>query len=564
MKRKKWMLCGSLALLTGCTQGKGSTPVTQCPVKSTTAQNPFTVQGKVIIEGLGGGDTGQSGDSGSTGNAGNTENKNYRQLDPNDYSKITNPARASTLAVGSELTVLVKEKCSKGGEISNAVRTGQAKAVGAPTKSGVRAYSWVAPRDMERKELEKLADDDACVVGLSSLHRATIDADVPPPVTDESGTDVDPLESQQGHLKMIEAASGWDKVYANQDAEANPVVVAVIDTGIDLKHEDLKPNLWVNKDEIPGNNIDDDKNGYVDDVYGYNFANDTGSPQARSTWAGYQHGTHVSGLAAARAGNSVGGSGVAGTGARIMSLNVFGSSSGSSSTDIVNAIHYAADNGASVINMSIGGVGRNAAYEAAIAYAVNKGVTVLAAAGNERREVGNDYFMSPGAYGQQFPGMMAVASVDAGDESLSTYSNFSPTYVEIAAPGSENSADRVGLLSTWPGGKYSRIQGTSMSSPVAAGGAALAISMLRSRGYNPTPEQIEWVMTESGRSIPALESKVRGGRVLNIRAMAELIESKFPIGGTLTGIPGESSPAKPPPSNEESATGGSTGGSTGC
>jgi len=540
-----------------------------------TAQNPFTVRGKVLIEGLGGGDSEQSGSSdpsGTSGTSGTTEtsgNKNYRQLNPNDYSKITNSARTSTLAAGSELTVLVKEKCSKGGEISNAVRNGQAKAQAkvagaAPTKSGVRAYSWVTPRDMERKELEKLADDDACVVGLSSLHKATIDAGTDTDAGTSTGTDIDPLESQQGHLKMIEAVSGWDKVYANQDAEANPVVIAVIDTGIDLNHEDLKPNLWVNKDEIPGNNIDDDKNGYVDDVYGYNFADNTGSPQARSTWSGYQHGTHVSGLAAARAGNAVGGSGVAGTGARIMSLNVFGGTSGSSSTDIVNAIHYAADNGASVINMSIGGVGRNAAYEAAIAYAVSKGVTVLAAAGNERKEVGNDYFMSPGAYGQQFAGMMAVASVDSGDESLSTYSNFSPTYVEIAAPGSENSADRVGLLSTWPGGKYSRIQGTSMSSPVAAGGAALAVSMLRARGYNPTPEQIEWVMTESGRDIPDLESKVRGGRVLNIRAMAELIESKFPVGGTLSGVPASPPPAASQPSPAPVTGGENASGSTGC
>jgi subtilisin len=302
----------------------------------------------------------------------------------------------------------------------------------------------------------------------------------------------------------------------------------VIDTGIELAHEDLKNVLWRNPGEIPANGIDDDHNGYIDDVNGYNFATHNGSPQYLTSVTGYQHGTHVSGLAAAQASNGLGGSGVMGSGARIMMLNVFGDSSGASTSDIANAIRYAADNGASVINISLGGSGRSATYESAITYALRKGVAIFAAAGNEHAELGPDYWMSPGSYGQQFDGMMSVGSIDSANGALSAYSNFSSTFVEILAPGSEDSRGRLGLLSTWPGNKYARIQGTSMSSPVAAGAAAIAFSLMRERGYDPSAATIEYVMAAASIHTPELYGYAAGGRVLNVKSLVEFIIATYP------------------------------------
>jgi subtilisin family serine protease len=293
--------------------------------------------------------------------------------------------------------------------------------------------------------------------------------------------------------------------------------------------------LWKNPNEVPGNRVDDDRNGYVDDVIGYNFGSDSANPNYSSSWGGSAHGTHVAGLAAAQGGNGEGGSGVIGTGARIMALNVFGSQSGASSSDIVNAIRYAADNGADVINLSLGGVGKTAAYEAAIGYAIGKGVTVFAAAGNERREVGPQFFLAPAAYAPQYKGLISVGSVDSSDSGISTFSNFSPTYVKLGAPGSENSAARDGLLSTWPGGGFQRIQGTSMATPVAAGTAALAISMMRARGYEPGPATVEGILAAGSPSLPDLTNKFHNGRVLNVKRIAEFIQASYPIRGSSEG-----------------------------
>lgn len=424
-----------------------------------------------------------------------------------DASEIKSLSDSSILNAGTEVSVSVSTECTDRGEISRRLPE--------PPQTGSKVYSyrWQLPSDFSRAELQQLADADACVVGISESRRYMV-----------SALPKDPEVTKQSHLMSIEAGVAYDLIYAS--ANLRPVTIAIIDTGIDTKHPDLKNVLWQNAGEIPGNGIDDDKNGYIDDFNGYNFADQLPSPAPTGTW-GNQHGTHVAGLAAAQGGNGIGVTGVMGQGAKIMMLNVFGKDSGAYVSDIANAIRYAADNGADVINMSIGGSNRSATYESALNYAVQKGVTVVVAAGNDSTEIGGKVFQSPASYSPLFEGMIAVASTDADDGSLSTFSNYNGKQVELSAPGSEVSGIRRGLLSTWPNGKYARIQGTSMASPVAAGAAGLAIAMLRARGYSPSPATIERLLSASAIRNPALADKVQFGNMLNLRTLAEYIRDHY-------------------------------------
>ena len=417
------------------------------------------------------------------------------------------------IAAGTELTAIVKNSCNEPGEISaNIERDSNFEG-----KSGERSYPYIVDRDMTRVELEDMAENDGCLVGLSD---SAVDY--------VHGMPTDPMVSKQRHFKNIKASEAYPTFFNVQHGTRPMTVIAIVDTGVELSHPDLAPNLWVNDGEIAGNKIDDDHNGYIDDVNGYNMASRKGNPNPEGSWKGNYHGTHVAGLAAARAGNDEGGTGVMGVGARIMALNVFGSNPGALSYNTENAIRYAADNGADVINLSIGGTSASASYKAAIQYAVAKGVTIVAAAGNESRQLGPNYFLTPGAYGQSINGMLTIGSIDSEDTTWSYYSNYSPTYVEIAAPGSEDSGSYVGLLSTMPGGKYSRLQGTSMATPVMAGAAGLAIQLMRALGYAPTPSRIESALTASGRAVAKLTAKVKGGKVLDLKSLADYIVRTYP------------------------------------
>lgn len=432
---------------------------------------------------------------------------------------ILAPQGVSMLPAGTELAVTVKTQCESGGLIPQAPSA---------ATSGLYSFTWRLEHNTSRAELRSAAEADDCVVGVSESSRYHT-----------SALPNDPYAGEQQHLVSLEASAAYDLFQTN----LRPVVIAVLDTGIDLNHPDLRDVLWLNKKEISDNNRDDDRNGFVDDVNGYNFADGIGSPALAGQWSGNSHGTHVAGLAAAQGGNGIGITGVMNKNAQIMMLNIFGKDAGAYVSDIANAIRYAADNGADVINMSIGGTGRNATYESALGYAIKKGVTVIVATGNDASEIGSRYFQSPASYSPLFEGMLAVASSDSESGNISTYSNYSAKFVEIAAPGSEISRSRRGLLSTWPGGGYNRIQGTSMASPVVAGAAGVAISMMRSLGYDPSPATIEGILNTSAIRNPALTAKVQEGRALNLRTMAEFIRRSYPANTSRTrasdpGVPG--------------------------
>ncbi len=204
------------------------------------------------------------------------------------------------------------------------------------------------------------------------------------------------------------------------------VVVAVIDNGVSYVHPDIAANMWMNSGEIPGNGIDDDGNGFVDDVYGYDFVDGDGDPLPDDA---SDHGTHVAGTIAAVGNNNINGTGVCWQ-ARIMALRAL-SGGGGTVADVISAISYAVNNGARIINMSLGGPGIDSMMASAIAAARAADVLVVAAAGND----GNDNDMmpvSPCAIPE--PNILCVAALDQ-NYGLAAFSNYGATTVDVGAPG---------------------------------------------------------------------------------------------------------------------------------
>lgn len=252
---------------------------------------------------------------------------------------------------------------------------------------------------------------------------------------------------QSSYLGRMELPAGWDLTTGRPE-----IVLAVLDTGVDMSHEDLRAAIWANPGEIPGNGVDDDGNGFADDVNGWDFAGNDNVPDDD-----HGHGTHVAGIAAARINNGVGIAGVAG-GVTVMPVDVFGGGIGTYE-DLIRAIIYATDNGAHVINMSLGASSYSRGEEMAVDYAWSHGVVVVAAAGNTGRES----YHYPAAHSN----VIAVAATTADDylASFSTRGDF----VDVAAPGAS-------VFSTFRGNTYRYMSGTSMATPHVAGLAALILS----------------------------------------------------------------------------------------
>jgi subtilisin family serine protease len=411
----------------------------------------------------------------------------------------------TSMAQGTKLTVVVDHQCRENNGRVTTLSNEFEK------ESGIRSHTWVVSNTISVEDLKARAAEDPCVIGIGPSQKI-----IP--------FSVDPDLSKQEHLQTVKSLKAAPLFFNSQSGIREDVVIAIIDTGVDLAHEDLKENIWVNPKEVAGNGRDDDNNGFVDDVNGYNFASrkSNAGPEA-----GEYHGTHVAGLAAARSENGQGGAGVMGQHLKIMSLNVFGDSGGAETADLDNAIRYAANNGAHVINMSLGGRGAASSTEAALSYAISKGVTIIVAAGNENRKLDSSYFLTPASYGAKFAGMLAVGSIDTRTETRSDFSNYSPISVEIAAPGSVSSPDDIGLYSTVLNDRYMRLQGTSMASPVAAGAAALAVGLVKSRGGKVTPALIEQLLIESGREIRALLNVFKG-RVVDVEKLYQVIDQRYP------------------------------------
>lgn len=293
----------------------------------------------------------------------------------------------------------------------------------------------------------------------------------------------------------VRAVRGWD---IGTDARA--VVVGVVDTGADLLHPDLAANLWVNAGEIAGNGLDDDANGYVDDVHGYDFLNRDGDPSDD-----YGHGTHVSGIIAARGDNGIGVSGVAWQG-RVMVLKFLGSNGSGPTSAAVEAILYATRMGAHIVNHSWGGGPYSQTLYEAFQAAGRAGVLSVIAAGNQ----GVDLDVQP-VYPASFddPTILTVAATDESD-ALAPFSNRGAISVHVAAPG-------TAILSLAPRGQYSLNSGTSMAAPLVAGAMALLLA------HEPSLDAIalRQRMIASALPLPSLLGRtVSGGRLDLVRLLS--------------------------------------------
>ena len=310
--------------------------------------------------------------------------------------------------------------------------------------------------------------------------RADVDYAELNPMISICTTPNDRLYADQWALGKIQASQAWDTCRGSSE-----VVVAVLDTGVDYNHPDLRSNLWTNEAEqkgLPG--VDDDDNGYIDDLRGYNFAYSDNDPIDD-----HGHGTACAGIVAAVGNNGTDMAGVCWI-ARIMPVKILTSAGDGSAADAVPAIYYAVANGADIISGSWGGAESSNALRDAIAYAHEEGVVVVAAAGNS----GSDSPYYPAAY----PEVISVAATESNDHRwyLSNYGD----WVGIAAPG----RDIVSLRATLPGqvavaGASRTMSGTSMAAPHVSGACALLLAadpLLRC-------DELKQILTTTADPIPS-------------------------------------------------------------
>lgn len=302
-----------------------------------------------------------------------------------------------------------------------------------------------------------------------------------------------------GFGASADAPSAWQLAAARTPAvEAKPTVVAIIDTGLDFTHPDLaRENLWTNPGET-ANGVDDDGNGYIDDLIGWNFAEGSNNP-----WDRAGHGTHIAGIIAARTNNGVGVAGIDPL-ARLMPLKVLNAIGRGRSAHIAAAIHYAIANGARVINLSLGGENLSAVEQRAIAKAAQAGVVVIVAAGNLGRD-------TTGFGMADLPGVITVAATDP-DDRRAAFSNFGRA-VKVAAPGVDilslraRDTDLIHVSgaanyregAATVGQDFYRVSGTSFAAAMVSGVA----SWLLSQRPQITGPQAARMIVQSARDIGA-------------------------------------------------------------
>jgi subtilisin family serine protease len=292
----------------------------------------------------------------------------------------------------------------------------------------------------------------------------------------------------------IDAPEAWDV-----QSTAPNIIVAVIDTGVRYTHEDLAANMWVNPGETPGNGIDDDGDGFVDDVHGINTINNSGDPNDD-----HGHGTHVSGTLGAVGNNSVGVVGIAWN-VQLMACKFLDPSGNGFISDAIRCIDYARSKGAKVINTSWGSATFNStALHDAIESARQAGIILVAAAGNaaDNDDVNPLY---PASY--DLDNIISVAATTRTDD-LAFFSNYGATSVDLGAPG-------AAIFSCWNGSDsdYRYFDGTSMATPHVAGACALLMAHYPGENY----QQIISRILSNVDPLPGLAGKCVSGGRLNLQ-----------------------------------------------
>lgn len=291
-------------------------------------------------------------------------------------------------------------------------------------------------------------------------------------------------------------------------------IVAVVDTGVDYNHEDLKDVMWINENEIANNGIDDDNNGYVDDVFGIDTLNRNddgvanGNPMAR-----HAHGTHVAGTIGATQNNNVGIAGIS-SAAQIMAIRTVPDNADETDIDIVESFLYAAKHGAKLINCSFGkkvNEGGNIVNETITHIGKTYGTLTVAAAGNDSSN--NDRKPKyPAAFDSDY--LLVIASTTSRGR-MSFFSNYGKTTVDLAAPGSD-------VYSTVPNNGYESFSGTSMATPTTVGVASEILAVFPEL----SPLQLKKVLMESSTKVRRFKNKiVSGGRVDLLNALNYTLEN---------------------------------------
>jgi|GEM_PF-1505304 len=288
-------------------------------------------------------------------------------------------------------------------------------------------------------------------------------------------------------LERIDAPEGWDVGH-----DASDVLVAVIDSGINVNHEDLRSNLWTNSGEVMGNGIDDDGNGFVDDVHGWDFVRNHPMEGGMTS-----HGSMVAGIIGAAGGNRKGISGVAWR-ANLMGVSCLDSSGVGRMSHIASAVKYACDSGAQVVNMSFGGRDSSMVLKEAIDQAEEAGVLVVAAAGNSKWNV-DSRPVYPACYPNN--NILSVAALASEGDFLADFSNWGIESVDLAAPGVD-----IRSVSRDSDTHYETHSGTSFSAPMVSGAAAL----LWSQHPEYSAAEIKEAVLSNTRYVPDLYVKTHG------------------------------------------------------
>jgi len=361
------------------------------------------------------------------------------------------------------------------------------------TQDDYAAYQWAFKNDGQVQKIERKLD----IKTVEPIIR-----------TDENGVDtisLPPLGPSNFKASTIDAVKGIDinlqpawELY-NQIENKRPVIVAIIDTGIDVDHPDLKDAMWVNEDEIPGDGIDNDGNGFIDDVNGWNFIDNN-----NQLYTGKEdnHGTHAAGTIAASRNNG-GSVGITDNQyVKIMSIKALGGEKGSPEV-VIAAIRYAEANGAQICNLSFGSENCTEEFRAAIQG--SKMLFVVAAGNGNEDEIGYNIDQNP-VYPASLPydNIITVTNLIFNGK-LDRSSNFGPASVDIAAPGTF-------ILSTIPDKSYAFMSGTSMAAPMVAGAAA----MLYSARPELSLQDVRNILITSAHKLDTLNGRVYSGGMLDV------------------------------------------------
>lgn len=331
-------------------------------------------------------------------------------------------------------------------------------------------------------------------------------------------------------MQKISAPNAWDITTGSSN-----VTVAVIDTGIEYTHVDLVDNIAKNLGETPGNGVDDDRNGYIDDYYGYDFINSDSNPLDD-----HFHGTHCAGTIGAKGDNGKGVAGVSWN-VKLLPVKVLDRYGSGSIASVAAGMNYAAARGVKIMSMSLGTSSYSQTLEDAIISAKQKGVLIVAAAGNSSSNA--DYYpLYPAASSQD--NVLSVAASNSSD-GLAYFSNYGPTSVDLAAPG-EN------IISTILGGQYGYASGTSMATPHVAGMAAMLLSVNPNLSYT----QMKSHLISSVDPLPAFAGKmVSGGRANLHKALLLAAPPATPTPApTATPTPAPTQTPSPAPTQTPSPT----------